>query len=153
MVINTNSKKEDGTLETKENLRAWHILSNSDMVTLNPDNLTVYKTFEDEFIGHRRLVPLRIFMNSADLFLLNAGVVHTLRNSSANIGKLGLPKFRDADVFSNVGCDKSWPVFGFSNETKSFGSFDAFDTVLSHMAEADTDNPVQISPEQCESPK
>ena len=139
-------EKEDGTLETKENLRAWHILSSSDMVTLNPDNLTVYKTFEDEFYrAPETCTPQDFHEFGGDLFLLNAGVVHTLSNSSANIGKLGLPKFGDADVFPTLVVISQY-LFGFSNETKSFVASMLYDTDLSHMAEADTDNPVQISP-------
>lgn len=139
-------EKEDGFLEIRENLRAWHLLSSSDMVTLNPDNLTVYKTFEDEFYrAPETCAPQDFYNNGGDLYLLNAGAVHTLSNSSANIGKLGLPRFGDARVFPKLVVAGQY-LFGFSNETKSFVVSMIYDSDLSHMAEANTDNPVQISP-------
>lgn len=139
-------EKEDGSLEIVENLRAWHIVSSADMVTLNPDNLTVYKTFEDEFYRAPEICAPQDFHNyGGDLYLLNAGAVHTLSNSSQNIGKLGLPKFGDANLFSTLAVSGQY-MFGFSNETKSFQALMIYDTDLSRMAEADDDNPVQISP-------
>lgn len=139
-------EKEDGSLETKENLRAWHILSSSDMVSLNPDNLTVYKTFEEEFYrAPETRAPQDFYEYGGDLYLLNAGTVHTLSSSSANIGKLGLPKFGDANVFPKLAVMMQ-NLFGFSNETKSFVACMIYDTDLSHFKEADDNSPVKISP-------
>lgn len=139
----------DGTVTTLTNKKALHVLSSKDLVTLNPDNMSVYKRAEDEFYSAPEwIIPQDICVNSRDIFFMNAGLIHTIYGMSGNIGKFGFPKFDNVDLFPKLvlfGFGNPY-VLAFSRDTRSFVMADTWSSYTSELLEASGEDLVTISP-------
>ena len=63
----------DGTTEILDGIPVWHVLSSQDMVTLNPDDLSIYKYFKDEFYAEpSEASPQDLYENWGDMLFMNA---------------------------------------------------------------------------------
>lgn len=116
-------ENEDGTLTTKSNLKAFHILSSKDARVVNPEDMSVYKKYEDMFYQAPAVPnPQNVLILSYDVFLVDNGFVRNIVGMSSNIGKYSYQKLGDADLDANVlgAISGGSTLLAFSHATKSF---------------------------------
>lgn len=138
----------DGTVEMLENLNVWHVLSSEGMATLNPDNLSIYKNFEDEFYAAPEDVAPQDFISSyigGDLFFMNAGQLYSISGMVSNIGKFGYARQNANDLFPKILQNGDQDVFAFSRETKSFVYTHLYNTTLDTCELPDKKQVLQVS--------
>lgn len=139
----------DGTVTIQKNKKALHVLSTKDMVTLNPDNMSVYKEFKDEFYEDPEVAaPQEIVGTKRDIYLMNGGRIHTIYGMSDHIGKFGFPKFQHGDLYPKMLLFTygNSNVLSFSRETKSFVMTDTWGSQMNELLEAGDNKPVTVSP-------
>ena len=119
-------------------LQAMHVLSSRDMKTFNGRNLyEVYKEYKDEFyVIPDNCAPQSIEVaDEGDLFLLNAGKLHSIYGLTSNSGRFSPPKVGFYTLFKKMftvtGIGASTMVFDL--ESCTFYIADSFGERLSTM--------------------
>lgn len=137
----------DGSVTLLGNLKALHVLSSRDMMTLNPDNLSLYKDFENEFyVAPEVANPQDFIISSFDLFLMNAGEIYTISGMSGNLGKFGLPKLNYSNLFpAMMNHVYSGNVLAFSCDSRSFVTTHPYWMNLDTLFIPKAENPLQVS--------
>lgn len=137
----------DGTVTLTRNQQAWHVLSSRDMISLKPDNLSIYKRAAEEFYSApEAIAPQDLFCHSSQnhLTLINAGKIHTISNSTQNIGKFGYSKFGYENLFPAMVNTWSYTM-AFDRTTRSFVMTSISQTDLQLYLPPKAENPLQIS--------
>lgn len=100
---------QDGTGETimLNNQRVFHVLSTEDIRTFNAQNLSLFKTYKDEFyMLPDKCEPQCVFYPGnywdGDIYLMNAGKLHTIYGMSLNIGKFSAAKVGNYSLFPAI---------------------------------------------------
>ncbi len=136
-------KKQDGTISTLINQRAYHILTDKDFKTFNSDNLYLFKNFENQFYEAPPAAPRDICFVFFDLYLLNNNRAHSIYGMSSNVGKFAAPKTSSISPNHNLYSSLGAGLFGaivFDKTTRSFFSTSSSGATLDKMASPPADS-------------
>lgn len=78
---------QDGVVQTIINKQAFHIITDKDFRSFNPDNLYLYKKFEEAFYEAPTKNPQEIGFSFLDLYIINNGKLHSIFGNTPNVGK------------------------------------------------------------------
>lgn len=123
----------DATLTHHTNLKAFHLLTTADLKTLNPEDLTVYKNFEEQFMQlPEKCAPQDIYESWGDTYLINDGKLYSISGMLLNSGKYAYHKLDYADLFPHLIYSNG--VVAFSLSKRSFVYTDAWSSLLSPVS-------------------
>lgn len=129
----------DGTVNIKRT-KAFIVMGSKDLKIFSGENLSLFKNYEDAFY---ELPEKREPQWCATGFILNAGKLHSINTSSANVGKFGAAWLGDYDLYPEVFYGTQF----FDRNTHSFyAAGDSYNIELVKLAEPTPDSKVQISP-------
>lgn len=141
--------EDDGTVTLLNNKKALYVLSTNDLVTLNPDQMKIYKRFNNQFYAApETCLPQDISICNMDIYLMNAGLLHSIYGMSTNVGKFGFAKSDNVDLFPKL-MPFSWgnsSCLLYSRDTRSFVTADVWSASTSNLLEPTDADPVKVSP-------
>lgn len=135
----------DGTVTTVGNLRAWHVLSSRDMMSLNTENLAPYKHFDEQFYAVPEVAAPQAIMANGNNILMNAGRLYSISGSSSNIGKFGYPRLDYENLFPALMNGEDGNTLVFSRDARSFVMTNIYDMNLRTFHAPDKENSLQVS--------
>ena len=136
----------DGTTEILDGIPVWHVLSSQDMVTLNPDDLSIYKYFKDEFYAEpSEASPQDLYENWGDMLFMNAGQLYGLYGMTDNVGKFGFAKLSYDNLYPAMLAD-TYGALVFSQDVRSFVFGTPYDPELLPCSLPEAGNPLQVKP-------
>jgi hypothetical protein len=121
------------------NQQAFHVMSDEDIRTFNARNLSLFKTYKDEFY----LLPSKCELQcvfypgswwSGHIYIMNAGKLHAINGMSSNLGKFGAPKVGNYSLFPVIlPFNYSSDVLVFDTKTHTFYASSTSGTSLNEI--------------------
>lgn len=140
-------EQADGTIVTLVNKKVMHVLTDRDLNILNADNMEIFKTYDEAFYeAPVRHAPQNCCNYSRDVYLINAGKMHSIYGMSANIGKFPYEKTGDYALADDmVGGMRG--VMVWDTKSRSFLYVTSSGASMNEFAnQTDVTAEVQISP-------
>jgi len=108
----------DGTTTMLYNQSAYHIVTNKDMVTLNANDLTVFKKLKDEFYETPSNINLEGLQQESfnTQYLINNGHIH-YQGGGNGIGKFNYQMVGDQEFFPTLICGDT-EVYGYDQKSQ-----------------------------------
>lgn len=100
-----NLVSNTGVITKLTNQKVFHVLSTEDIRTFNAQNMLLFKKYEEEFYSLPSVCnPQGVISQNTDgnVFLLNAGKLHSIYGMSPNIGKLSAAKVGEYSLFPSL---------------------------------------------------
>lgn len=91
-----------GVITQLTNQKVFHVLSTRDIRTFNAQNMGLFKKFDEQFYAlPSQCMPQLVYSQGTDgnVFLINAGKLHSIDGMSFNIGKFCAPKVGEYSLF------------------------------------------------------
>lgn len=134
------AEKKDGTLELLRSQKVFHIFTNKDMKTFNSNNLLLFKNYEDVFYEAPKadIQNLSSPLIRGNMYIINAGKLHSIYTMSSNAGKFPYPHQRETNQNYQLHSDLYVSFSGaivFDKLSRSFLQISETGTVLVNMAE------------------
>lgn len=128
-----------GEITQLNNQSVFHVLSTEDIRTFNAQNLSLFKTYKDEFYSlPDKCEPQCVFYPGSwwdgDVYLMNAGKLHSIYGMSYNVGKFSAAKVGDYSLFPIIfPLNFSADVLVFDTRSRTFYSSSTSGTSLDEI--------------------
>lgn len=93
-------RQPDGSVTVASNLKTFHVLSEREYFSLNPEDMKIYKRFDDQFFVSPENRKIQCIAEEyGDLFLMNDSQIHTIYGMGLNTGRYTFAKHNYPDLY------------------------------------------------------